>query len=95
MAFQGNLLSKTLVIGVIVLFVSVGIQPAFANDNNIISIEKQQLRNKSSINTNPIFSRSVTFMKTFGGTGPDLGECVQQISDGGLLGEHGFDLRLF
>jgi len=76
MSKQGNLLSKTLVIGIIFLFIGVGFQPTFANDNNIIGIEKQQLRNKSSINTNPVFPRSVTFNKTFGGINYDEGYFV-------------------
>ena len=74
-----------LIIGIIFLFVGVGFQPAFANDNITIIKEEQQLENKSSISTNPVFPRGGTFMKTFGGTSIDLGWCVRQTTDNGYI----------
>jgi hypothetical protein len=64
-------MNKEIVIGIVILFVFVGFQPAFAN-NIIIGIEKQQPLNG-------------TFMKTFGGGDSDSGRCVQQTTDGGYI----------
>jgi hypothetical protein len=66
-------ISKTLVICVILLFISVGFQPAFANDN-IISIGKIEQQPKGE-----------TFVKTFGGPDRDVGYSVQQTTDGGYI----------
>jgi len=78
------LLYNTLVVSVIVLFIGVGIQPAFAN---IITIgnEMQQLENKFSNKTNPVFPKGGTFIKTFGGIDEDYGISVQQTTDGGYI----------
>ena len=81
---QKDMLSKTFILGVIFLFFSVGVHPAFAN-NIILNKVKQQLENKYSIKTNPVFSLSGLFMKTFGGTNEDIGYCVQQTTDGGYI----------
>jgi len=81
---EKNLIKKGLVFAVILLFICVSYQPAFAN-NLTIGNENQQLENKFLIKTNPVFSRSETFMETFGGTEIDWGNCVQQTSDGGYI----------
>ena len=79
-----ELLSKALVMGVIFLFVGVGVQSAFAIDITLGN-EKQQLENKFSITTNPVFPLGGIFMKTFGGGGEDWGQSVQQTTDGGYI----------
>ena len=62
-----------LVVSVILLFICVGFQSAFANDNNI-SVDKAEQQ-----------PRDVTFIKTFGGTELDVGFYVQQTTDGGYI----------
>jgi len=62
-----------LVVGIIFLFVCMGFQPAFAN-NNIISVGKAEKQ--------PL---CITFNKTFGGTSSDFGRCVQQTTDDGYI----------
>jgi len=66
-------LKKGIVLGIVVLFVGMSFQPAFAN-NNSISVGKT--------NQQP---SGVTFMKTLGGTSFDWGHCVQQTSDCGYI----------
>jgi hypothetical protein len=77
-------MKKIIVLSVIVLFVGMGFQPAFANDITFGN-EKQQLENKLSIITTPVFPLGGIFMKTFGGGGQDWGRCVQQTTDGGYI----------
>jgi hypothetical protein len=78
------ILNKTLVIGILVLFVVICIQPAFAVDLTTNKGE-QQLENELSITTNPLITRGGTFNKTIGGKGGDKGRCVQQTTDGGYI----------
>ena len=79
-----QLFSKILVMSSILLFISVTIQPAFANYIPI-GIEKQQLENNYSIIKNPVFQRGGPFMKTFGGSDSDGGLYVRQTTDGGFI----------
>jgi hypothetical protein len=79
-----DILSKILVMGVIVLFVGICIQPAFAVDLPINRAE-QQLENKIFIKTNTVIQKGGTFMKTFGGTDWDNSYSVQQTTDGGYI----------
>jgi hypothetical protein len=65
-------LNKGIVLGIVFLFVGLGFQPAFAKNNLIIYKENQQQTNG-------------TFIKTLGGTSYDLGNCVQQTTDGGYI----------
>jgi len=66
-------LSKIFVMIVIFLFIDVGFQPAFANDNNIsVGIAEQQPFNGK-------------FMKTFGGTENDSSYSVRQTADNGYI----------
>ena len=65
-------------------FIGVVFQPVFADDIAIID-EEQQQGNEFSIRTNPVFPRSGTFRKTFGGSAFDAGFFVQQTSDGGYI----------
>ena len=62
-------MKKIVILGIICLFVGLGFQPAFANDNNTISMEKKH----------PL---GVTFIKTYGGL---HGSHVQQTTDGGYI----------
>jgi len=79
-----NMVSKTLAMGIIVLFFGICIQPVFAVDLPINKVE-QQLENKFFIKTNPVIQRARTFRKTFGGAHYDTGFCVQQTTDGGYI----------
>jgi hypothetical protein len=76
--------SKALVMGIIILFVGICIQPAFAVNLNINRTEKQ-LEDKFFIKTDPVVQRNETFRKTFGGTKSELGMFVQQTTDGGYI----------
>ena len=78
------MLSKTLVMSIFILFIGAGVQSVFAN-NITIGNEKQQLENKLSITTTPVFPLGGIFMKTFGGGGEDWGKSVQQTTDGGYI----------
>ena len=66
-------MKKIIVICVNILFIFVGFQPAFANDNNIIVGKAEQQ------------PRGATFMKTFGDSGDEWSRCVQQTTDGGYI----------
>ena len=79
-----DMIIKALVLGVICLFIGVGVQPAFAINIPFGNV-KQQLGNRYSIITNPVFSGSGEFSKTFGGSSGDSGDCVQQTTDGGYI----------
>ena len=65
-------MKKILVVGIIILFVGLVFQPAFANDNLTIRNEKQQPRGE-------------IFYRIFGGIDQDEGNCVQQTTDGGYI----------
>ena len=80
-------MKKVIVLSVIALFIGIGFQPAFANDITI-SNEKQQLENKLSIATNPVFPLGGTFMKTYGGTTGSL--CGATAGYGGSVGGSGY-----
>jgi hypothetical protein len=77
-------LSKTLVMGIIVLFVGICIQPVFAVDLPIIKTE-QRLEDKLFIKTDPVIQDGGTFRRTFGGKYNDGSYCVQQTTDGGYI----------
>jgi hypothetical protein len=64
-------MKKILVIGIIVLFVGLCFQPAFANDVTINRVKQQP--------------RGETFVKTYGGEDVDRGYYVQQTTDGGYI----------
>jgi hypothetical protein len=68
---RGKNMKKGIVVGIIILFVGLCFQPAFAND---VSIDKAEQ-----------LPRGETFIKRYGGSRWDRGNYVQQTSDGGYI----------
>jgi hypothetical protein len=65
-------MKKIIILGIVFLFICMGFQPAFANNNLAIRRAEQQ-------------PRDGTFMKIFGGNYSEVGWCVQQTTDGGYI----------
>ena len=65
------LLYKTMVVGVLILFIEVCIQHAFADIINMENVNKQPING--------------TFMKTFGGIENDTSYSIRQTVDGGYI----------
>ena len=79
-----KLFKISLVFCIIILFIGIILQPAFAV-NLSINKKEQQIENKIFNKTNPVNPLGVTFMKTFGGTELDCSYSVQQTTDEGYI----------
>jgi hypothetical protein len=92
---RNDMLSNTLVMGIIVLFIGISIQPVFAVDLPTNKTE-QQLEDNIFIKSNPVHPLGITFNKTFGGTRYEEGCSVKQTIDGGYIitGRKGGDIWL-